>query len=103
MLGVGAADDYAYYLAKAGTPTLPDALVDVAKKLVEAAGRATLNEIAIFYLEEILTRLIYGGNSRIRAEGPLRQGTLTILDTLVAAGSSPAYKLRDDFLTPTRG
>jgi hypothetical protein len=43
---------YAYYLAKAGTPTLPDA------------------------------------------------ATLRILDALVDAGSSPAYKLRDDFLTP---
>jgi hypothetical protein len=91
---------YAYYLAKAGTPTLPDALVEFAEKLEKAAGRAILNENAIFYLEEILTRLIYSGNSRIRSEAALRQATLTILDALVAAGSSPAYKLRDDFLTP---
>lgn len=93
-------DCYAYYLAKAGTPTLPEALVDVAKKLDEAARHSVLNENAIFYLEEILTRLIYGGNSRIRADALLRQATLTILDALVAAGSSPAYKLRDDYLTP---
>jgi hypothetical protein len=96
-------DCYAYYLAKPGTPTLPDALVDVANKLIEGAGRAHLNENAIFHLEEILTRLIYGGNSRIRSEVTLRQATLIILDALVAAGSSPAYKLRDDFLTPTAG
>jgi hypothetical protein len=96
-------DCYAYYLAKPGTPTLPDALVDVAKKLLEGVGRAHLSENAIYYLEEILTRLIYGGSSRIRAEATLRQATLTILDALVAAGSSPAYKLRDDFLTPAAG
>lgn len=94
-------DCYAYYLAKVGTPTLPNALVEFAEKL-EAAGRAILNENAIFYLEEILTRLIYSGNSRIRSEEALRQAALTILDALVAAGSSPAYKLRDDFLTPIK-
>lgn len=96
-------DCYAYYLAKPGTPTLPDALVDVATKLDEAIGRPILTESAIFYLEEILTRLIYGGNCRIRSEAKLRRATLTILDALVAAGSSPGYKLRDDFLTPAAG
>lgn len=96
-------DCYVYYLAKPGTPTLPDALIDVATKLDEATGRPILTESAIFYLEEILTRLIYGGNSRIRSEAKLRRATLTILDALVAAGSSPGYKLRDDFLTPAAG
>lgn len=91
---------YAYYLAKAGTPTLPDALIEVSAKLVESVGWPILNETAIFYLEEILTRLIYGGNNRIRNESSLRLATLGILDALVEAGSSPAYKLRDDFLTP---
>lgn len=91
---------YAYYLAKAGTPTLPDSLGEVATKLGEASGRPILNETAVFYLEEILTRLIYGGNSRIRVERPLRDAALSILDALVSTGSSPAYKLRDDFLTP---
>lgn len=96
-------DCYAYYLAKPRTPTLPDALIDVATKLDEATGRPILTESAIFYLEEILTRLIYGGNRRIRSEAKLRRATLTILDALVAAGSSPGYKLRDDFLTPAAG
>ena len=91
---------YAYYLAKAGTPTLPAALMDVAAKLAEPSGSSPLNETALFYLEEVLTRLIYGGNSRIRSDGPLRDATLRILDALIEAGSSPAYKLRDDFLTP---
>jgi len=91
---------YAYYLAKAGTPTLPDALIEVSAKLVEASSPALLNETAIFYFEEILTRLIYGGNCRIRNEVALRHAALGILDALVDSGSSPSYKLRDDFLTP---
>jgi hypothetical protein len=91
---------YSYYLAKEGTPTLPDALAEVSEKLQESANDATLNDVAVYYLEEILTRLIYGGNPRIRSEASLRQATLIILDALVAAGSSRGYKLRDDFLTP---
>lgn len=91
---------YAYFLAKAGSKSLPEPLVNVASKLDAARGMPVLNETAVFYLEQILTRLVYGGNSRIRAEPQLRTATLTILDHLVAAGSSVAYKLRDDFLTP---
>ena len=53
---------YSYYLANQGTPTLPDALVEVSEKLQESAGKAALNDAAAYYLEEILTRLIYGGN-----------------------------------------
>jgi len=74
-------------------------LTDVAAKLAEV-NPVVLNESAVFYLEEILTRLIYGGNSRIRSESTLRVAALKILDALVDAGSSPSYKLRDDFLTP---
>lgn len=91
---------YIYYLAKVGTPTLPNALVEVDSKLTEAGSAGMLNETAIFYSEEILTRLIYGGNGQIRTKTSLRDATLRILDALVDAGSSPAYKLRDDFLTP---
>jgi|SRR5262245_9644515 len=81
------------------SPTLPDALIDVSAKLEKATSKKVLNENAIFYFEEILTRLIYGGDSRVRVEVRCA-GTLKILDALVNAGSSAAYKLRDDFLTP---
>ena len=91
---------YAYYLAKIGTPTLPDSLIGLATKLTQSSRAVRLNNVATFYLEEIFTRLIYGGNSRIRTERPLRDATLKILDGLVDAGSSAAYKFRDDFLTP---
>lgn len=94
---------YAYYLAKAGTPTLPDAITDVAAKLQDTPSNVCINDTAVYYLEEILTRLIYGGNTHFRVDSHLRRAVLTVLDALVAAGSSPAYKLRDDFLTPVTG
>ena len=74
--------------------------MSVASKLKVSKGTPILNETAVFCLEQILTRLVYGGNSRIRAEPQLRTATLTVLDHLVEAGSSVGYKLRDDFLTP---
>jgi len=91
---------YAYFLAKVGSQSLPEPLVIVASKLAATKGAPLLSETAVFYLEEILSRLVYSGTSRVRAEPELRTSTLVILDHLVAAASSVAYKLRDDFLTP---
>lgn len=91
---------YAYFLAKTGTPTLPDSLLEVAQKLHFNPDPNLLTDIAVFHLEEILSRLVYGGDSKIRSEADLREATLQILDRLITAGSSRAYKLRDDFLTP---
>lgn len=91
---------YAYLLAKIGSPSLPEALLSVATKVPGVKAAALFSETAVFYFESILTRLIYGGNSQIRVQPGLRQCTMVLLDALVAAGSSVAYKLRDDFLTP---
>jgi hypothetical protein len=92
---------YAYFLSKAGSQTLPGPLIAIASKLNSSKATSVLNDTAVFYLEQIVARLVYGGNRRIRVEAQLRNSTLTILDQLIAVGSSPAYKVRDDFLTPT--
>ena len=91
---------YSYFLEKTGSPTLPDAILSLAAKMPTPGRSALLSEVTVFYLETILTRLIYGGNSSIRVETDLRQAAMKLLDELVVAGSSVAYKLRDDFLTP---
>ena len=91
---------YAYFLAKIGSPSLPESLLSVAAKIPAVKAVALFSETSVFYFETILTRLIYGGNREIRIRPKLREGTLLLLDVLVAAGSSVAYKLRDDFLTP---
>lgn len=92
---------YAYFLAHAGSPALPGALIGVAEKIATTgANPDLLDDNAVFYFEQILSRLISGGNSRIRSDAQLRTATLALLDAMVARGSSMAYKLRDDFLTP---
>jgi hypothetical protein len=91
---------YCYFLAHTGSPTLPDTLIGIKEKLSMSQDPNLLDDDAIFYLEQILGRLISGGNIRIRSDAQLRTTTLEILDAMVTRGSSAAYKLRDDFLTP---
>ena len=95
-----ALESYSYYLCKIGSSTLPASIADLAAKLSTPNPATLLSEATVIYLEEILTRLIYGGNRQLRAQVDLRQSSVKLLDALVAAGSSVAYKLRDDFLTP---
>jgi hypothetical protein len=89
-----------YFLAHAGSSALPQAILEVERKLSAGVSAELLDDNAVFYLEQFLGRLISGGDSNIRADAPLRAATLVLLDAMVARGSSMAYKLRDDFLTP---
>jgi len=92
---------YARFLTSVGAPTLPHALVSISKKLAQSTPQKFFSVGAIWNLEVILTRLIYGGSRHLRGEVELRLHTLQLLDALVVAGSSVAYKLRDDFVTPS--
>jgi hypothetical protein len=91
---------YCRFLSKIGEQSLPDALIDIVPKLGTGQIPSALSEDSVFYLESILKRLVYGGNHAVRANPNLKSATLAILDALVAFGSSPAFKLRDDLLTP---
>jgi hypothetical protein len=39
---------------------------------------------------------------RLKTDPPLRDAVLNLLDVLVSTGSSAAYWMRDDFVTPVR-
>ena len=54
----------------------------------------------MFCLESLLRRYVYGQPLLLRTDPNLRQAVLVILDHLVNAGSSAAYRMRDDFVTP---
>ena len=92
---------YACFLYKIGATTLPLPLIAIAAKLKGQDRRLFLPEVAVFYLERILTRLIQGGPRSALSRNDVCNSVLFLLDELVEHGSSTAYKLRDDFVTPS--
>jgi hypothetical protein len=54
----------------------------------------------VFYLESLLRRFCYSEPVRIKSNPEIRSAVLMILDQLVDSGSSAAYRMRDDFVTP---
>jgi hypothetical protein len=90
-------ETFAEFLRTIGHGLLPDALGDVADKLADSVY---LTERAVLRLELILSSLVYGGSVPIRREERLRSSVLKILDAMIDGGSSAAYRMRDDFLTP---
>lgn len=55
----------------------------------------------LFELARILTPLVFGRTASISGNQKLREATLRILDTMVAQGSSAAYRMRDFLISPT--
>ena len=91
---------FTHYLYSVGDSALPEALAVVANRL-QAGGM--LDESAVFYLVTTLKRHMYDQSQSLKTDPTLRNATLIILDRLVEAGSSAAYKMRDDFTTPNEG
>ena len=58
------------------------------------------NSEVIFCLESLVSRFVYSEPHRLKADQDLRDAVLVILDELILVGSSSAYRMRDDFVTP---
>jgi hypothetical protein len=54
----------------------------------------------VFMLEVLLQRYVYGRPLELKRERPIRDAVLSLLDNLVENGSSAAFRMRDDFVTP---
>jgi hypothetical protein len=93
-------DAFAKFLATIGSGLMPDVLPLLAEKLAEPG--AVLSPRTLGRFETMLAGLVYTGSPRIRQEPLLREATLRVLDILIDAGSSKAYRMRDDFVTPLR-
>lgn len=98
---VSAFKSYCRFLYHIGKESLPDSFTIVAERLDTGETPEVLTDTnTVFYLEALLRRYVYGQPLQLKAKPQVRQAVLYILDRLVAAGSSAAYQMRDDFVTP---
>lgn len=95
---------FAHYLYVSEAGSNPAPLKAVAGHL-RAGDPAELlgNEDTVSFLAYALQRYVYGRPAMLKTDPTLREDTLLILDLLVDAGSSAAYRMRDDFATPNVG
>jgi hypothetical protein len=54
----------------------------------------------VFLLEVLLQRYVYGRTLELKRHHDLRDAVLFLLDLLVDSGSSAAFRMHDDFVTP---
>jgi hypothetical protein len=94
-------DDYVRFLYHIGEHSLPSAFVHIASRLQAGSPVQMLSkDNAVFMLESLLRRFVYGRPMETKREKTIRESVLFVLDRLVEAGSSAAYRMRDDFVTP---
>jgi hypothetical protein len=95
---------YCRLLYDIGESLLPKAFVLVADSLAAGESLAMLSDQnTVFLLESLLRRYVYSEPERLKSDPAIRRAVLALLDRLVEAGSSAAYRMRDDFVTPLRG
>ena len=94
-------DDYVRFLYHIGERSLPEAFVRVANSLKRGHAQAMLAKSnTVFHLEVLLQRHVYGRPLELKRDTAVRQAVLVLLDILVENGSSAAFRMRDDFVTP---
>ncbi len=92
---------YCRFLYHVGEQSLPNGFVIVGERLGAGKPSEMLVEgNTVFYLESLLRRYVCGEPLRLKSNPQVRTAILRILDDLVDAGSSAAYRMRDDFVTP---
>ena len=92
---------YFRFLYQIGERSMPEAFVTIADLLASGDPLELLSDgNSVFHLESLLRRRVYGEPQRLKSDSEVRAAVLQILDHLVEAGSSAAYRMRDDFVTP---
>lgn len=94
-------DAYTRFLYHIGERSLPEAFVRLAASLRNGNAQMMLVlSNTVFILEVLLQRFVYGRPLEIKRDGTIRNAVLFILDCLIETGSSAAFRIRDDFVTP---
>ena len=91
--------DYLRFLYHVGEQSLPEAFIRIAKRLQQEDQQLGKGN-TIFLLEMLLLRYVYGRPLELKRQRDLREAVLFLLDLLVENGSSTAFRMRDDFVTP---
>lgn len=94
-------DSYARFLYHIGERSMPAAFVNIANAIRLGNSADMLRESnTVFILESLLQRHVYSRPLELKRDPILREATLYVLDALVESGSSAAFRMRDDFVTP---
>jgi len=93
--------DYVHFLYHIGERSLPEAFVRLSESVKRGAAQAMLAKTnTVFLLEVLLQRFVYGRPLELKRDPSVRQAVLCLLDTFVESGSSAAFRMRDNFVTP---
>jgi hypothetical protein len=94
-------DSYVRFLYHIGERSMPAAFVRIANALRRGNPADMLRESnTVFMLEVLLQRHVYARPLELKRDPALREAILYVLDVLVESGSSAAFRMRDDFVTP---
>lgn len=94
-------DSFLRFLYYIGERSLPAAFVRLAGSLKRGNAPDMLRKSnTVFMLEVLLQRHVYARPLELKRDRELCEAVLFLLDTLVEAGSSAAFRMRDDFVTP---
>jgi hypothetical protein len=94
-------DSYVRFLYHIGERSMPAAFVHIASALRRGNPADMLRESnTVYMLEVLLQRHVYARPLELKRDPALREAILYVLDVLVESGSSAAFRMRDDFVTP---
>jgi hypothetical protein len=94
-------DSYVRFLYHIGERSMPAAFMRIANALRRGNPADMLRESnTVFVLEVLLQRHVYARPLELKRDPALREAILNLLDVLAESGSSAAFRMRDDFVTP---
>ncbi len=94
-------DEYVRFLFQIGEQSLPDAFIGIANKFKQSGSpQEVKSENIIIHLELLLQAYVYRRPLELKRSRDRREAVLFLLELLVENGSSAAFRMRDDFVTP---
>jgi hypothetical protein len=94
-------DAYVRFLYHIGEQSLPEAFIRICQKSQASDPKKLFRDNNTRYrLEVLLQRYVYAKPLLLKERAALREAVLALLDALIDLGSSAAFKMRDDFVTP---